>query len=530
MASEGIHLVNDEGVTVVYNKAASEFDGLLPEEVLGKHVLDVFPSLTHDSSTLLRVLRSGIPEIARQQTFSNYKGKKITTINSTHPIIVHGKVIGACEVSTDITRIKEMAERIADLGEELRSQEPAGKAGQVRAGERRLEFSPKLYTVDDIAGQSALMRDVRRRVMQVARTQSNVIVWGETGTGKELVVQSIHSASDRAGFAFVAQNCAALPEGLLEGLVFGTSKGGFTGARDRPGLLELASGGTLYLDEIDSMPLALQAKLLRVIQEQRVRRLGDVRERPVDVRIIGSTSIPPRQAVEQELLRPDLYFRLAVVEIGVPPLRKRQEDIPLLCSHFLYKHSSRAEAINISPEVMSAFLTYAWPGNVRELEHAVEGSLAFAKGNTIELEHIPSTVRGITAAAALFRTIAQESHEKAPGAPQPLPASHSAGKNGQIPHPSHFEVNAKPSGPESGRTDSPTQTGNLSTPGRGPVSHKDSIRSELRSHEKAAIEEALKQGGSVSQAARILGIPRQTLQYRMKILGIAAPGRSKVSK
>ena len=449
VASEGIHVVNEQGVTVVYNKAASEFDGLLPEEVLGKHVLDVFPSLTHDSSTLLRVLRSGVPEIAKQQTFTNYKGKKITTINSTYPITDGGEIIGACEISTDITRIKEMAERIADLSQELRSKEHGEGAGGPKA---RSKISRKLFTVNDIVGQSAVMREVRRQVVQVARTQSNVLVWGETGTGKELVVQSIHSASERAESAFVAQNCAALPEGLLEGLVFGTSKGGFTGAQDRPGLLELASGGTLYLDEIDSMPLGLQAKLLRVIQEKRVRRLGDVKERPVDVRIVGSTSVPPRQAVEQGLMRSDLYFRLSVVEIGLPPLRKRQEDIPLLCSHFLRKHG-KGKHINISPEVMSAFLTYDWPGNVRELEHAVEGSLAFLRGNTIELQHIPPTVRGITATTTLAR---------------------------------------------------------------------GSIRNQLKSHEKAAIEEALKQGGSVSHAARILGIPRQTLQYRMKIHGIKA--------
>ena len=408
IANEGIHLVNEDGVTVIYNKAASEFDGLSPNEVIGRHLLDVFPSLTHDSSTLLRVLRSGVPEIARQQTFSNYKGKKITTINSTHPIQVGGQIMGACEISTDITRIKEMAERITDLRKELRNKGQTSKLSSLKEKEQESVLSRKLYTVDDIIGESTVMRDVKRRVFQVARSRSNVVVWGETGTGKELIVQSIHSASDRAGFPFVPQNCAALPETLLESLVFGTSKGGFTGAQDRPGLLELASGGTLYLDEIDSMPLGLQAKLLRVIQEKRVRRLGDVRERPVDVRIIGSASVPPRHAVEHGILRADLYFRLAVVEIGLPPLRERREDIPLLCSHFLHKHSRRPGQVSISPQVMSAFLAYDWPGNVRELEHAIEGSLAFAKDNTIELDHIPWSVRGVTAATWTFKTRAMD--------------------------------------------------------------------------------------------------------------------------
>lgn len=484
IANEGIHLVNEDGVTVIYNKAASEFDGLSPDEVMGRHLLDVFPSLTHDSSTLLRVLRSGVPEIARQQTFSNYKGKKITTINSTHPIQDGGQIMGACEISTDITRIKEMAERITDLRKELRNK------GQ-DSREQESVLSRKLYTVDDIIGESTVMRDVKRRVFQVARSRSNVVVWGETGTGKELIVQSIHSASDRAGFPFVPQNCAALPETLLESLVFGTSKGGFTGAQDRPGLLELASGGTLYLDEIDSMPLGLQAKLLRVIQEKRVRRLGDVRERPVDVRIIGSASVPPRHAVEHGILRADLYFRLAVVEIGLPPLRERREDIPLLCSHFLQKHSRRPVQVSISPQVMSAFLAYDWPGNVRELEHAIEGSLAFAKDNSIELDHIPWSVRGVTAATWMFKTRASTGSKAS------------------------SEIESLGYGAHNENTD---------------ISKQESIRDQLRLRERRAVEEALKQAGSVSEAARILGMPRQTLQYRMKILGITRQNRRRRTK
>ncbi|MGI6626942.1 MAG: sigma-54 interaction domain-containing protein [Bacillota bacterium] len=495
VANEGIHLVNEDGVTVIYNKAASEFDGLAPDEVIGRHLLDVFPSLTHDSSTLLRVLRNGVPEIARQQTFSNYKGKKITTINSTHPILVDGKIMGACEISTDITRIKEMAERISDLRKELRTKHSKSNLSSVRAREQDSILSRKLYTVDDIIGESLLIRDVKRRIFQVARGNSNVIVWGETGTGKELLVQSIHSASDRADFPFVPQNCAALPETLLESLVFGTSKGGFTGAQDRPGLLELASGGTLYLDEIDSMPLGLQAKLLRVIQEKRVRRLGDVRERPVDVRIIGSASVPPRHAVEHGILRADLYFRLAVVEIGLPPLRERREDIPLLCSHFLGKHSKRPKQMAISPQVMSAFLSYDWPGNVRELEHAIEGSLAFARDNTIELKHIPPSVKGVTAATWMLKTRSLDSPALDLGL-----------------------------GPKTEYDKSVTGTENAA------VSDQASIRDELRMRERKAVEEALEHGGSISQAARILGIPRQTLQYRMKILDIAKPGGPRRSK
>lgn len=239
------------------------------------------------------------------------------------------------------------------------------------------------------------------------------------------------------------------------------------------------------------MPLGLQAKLLRVIQEKRVRRLGDVRERPVDVRIIGSASVPPRHAVEHGILRADLYFRLAVVEIGLPPLRERREDIPLLCSHFLQKHSRRPVQVSISPQVMSAFLAYDWPGNVRELEHAIEGSLAFAKDNSIELDHIPWSVRGVTAATWMFKTRASTGSKAS------------------------SEIESLGYGAHNENTD---------------ISKQESIRDQLRLRERRAVEEALKQAGSVSEAARILGMPRQTLQYRMKILGITRQNRRRRTK
>ncbi len=348
--SQGVHVVDRHGVTVIYNKAASEIDGLSEREVIGKDVLSVFPSLDRDTSTLLRVLRTGVPELQQQQTFTNYKGKKITTINSTYPIVSGGKVVGACEISSDVTGLKEMSERILDLGRELRGRRPAGGGGRA------------LYTLDDIVGESHVMREVKRTAAQVAQSDAGVMVWGETGTGKELLVQAIHSASPRANSPFVPQNCAAMPESLLEGLFFGTSRGSFTGATDRPGLMEIANGGTLYLDEIDSMPLGLQAKMLRAIQEKKVRRLGDTRERPVDVRFIASTSVQPAQAVKAGLLRADLYYRLSVVEIGLPRLRDRREDIPLLSDHFIHKRSKGHPSDGaqggkrLSPQVMAAFL------------------------------------------------------------------------------------------------------------------------------------------------------------------------------
>lgn len=462
--SQGIHVVDSRGVTVVYNRAASRLDGLSEGEVVGRRLLEVFPSLDEDSSTLLRVLKTGIAAPEKQQTFTNYKGKKITTLNFTQPVIVDGKVVGACEVSTDITRMKEMAEKIVDLQRELQDKGSRGPAPSVQG---RPDSSPRrLFTVDDIVGESLVMKDVKNRALRVAAGDASVLVWGETGTGKELLVQAIHSASARSRGPFVPQNSAALPESLLEGLVFGTARGGFTGSLDRPGLLELASGGTLYLDEIDSMPLGLQAKLLRVIQDKRVRRLGDTRERPVDVRVVASTSTRPSEAVKRGSLRPDLYYRVSVVEIGMPTLRDRREDIPLLCEHFLARHSRNGEVRTVSPQVMAAFLAYEWPGNVREMEHAIEGSLTFARGPVVEVDDLPQAVRGILATASMFRQDRSD-------APRRFPAS------------------------------------------------ARRLKDSLREQERDAIEAALREGGSLSGASRILGIPRQTLQYRMKVLRIA---------
>lgn len=502
--SQGVHVVDENGITVVYNLAASRLDGLAKEEVIGRSILEVFPSLDHDSSTLMKVLKSGVPELEQQQTFSNYKGKKITTVNSTHPIVIDGKLVGACEVSTDITRLKEMAEKILDLQRELREMGP--QAAQLSRRKPRYDSSTArargLFSVDDIVGESGAIKEVKRKVLMLADSDSNVMVWGETGTGKELLVQSIHTASARSSGPFVPQNCAALPESLLEGLVFGTAKGGFTGSTDRPGLLELASGGTLYLDEIDSMPLQLQAKLLRVIQDKRVRRLGDTRERPVDVRIVASISIPPREAVKSGHLRPDLFFRLSVIEMGLPPLRERREDIPLLCEHFLRKHSKKGGPSSVSPQAMSAFLTYEWPGNIRELEHAVEGSLAFAKGSAVDVSDLPPSVRGMIATASMFRHDTDHVAGKGPFASGVAPGA-ATGSLGLL---------------ESSATGGAAAP---QPPDKGAVRPSPNIKDDLRRREKALIEGALAGGKSVSEAARALGMARQTLQYRMKILGIS---------
>jgi len=459
---EGIHVVDSDGVTVLYNPQAGHSDGLTPEEVVGRHLLEVFPSLTPATSTLLKVLTEGQPIPNQEQTFTNYKGQRITTVNSTLPIYHEGRLVGAIEVSRDVTRVRELSERVVGLQAELLG----------RRGRRSTPASGAQYSLADLVGEHPAMVSLKEQARKAARSHSPVLVYGETGTGKELLVHAIHAASPRRDRPLVAQNCAALPEGLLESILFGTARGGFTGAEDRPGLFELADGGTLYLDEVNSMQPDLQAKLLRVLQDGRIRRVGETAERRVDVRVIASTNEEPAAAVAAGRLRRDLYYRINVVYLELPPLRERRSDIPLLTEHFLAAHGERLDVgrRRLSSSVERLFLEHAWPGNVRELEHALEAALQMATGAEITLADLPGHLRR----AAVERE------------------RHAAGEGDR-------------------------QT---ATVGSGPAE----LRRNLAYLERAAVQQALAESGwNLSRAARILGLPRQTLQYRIKVLGLQRP-------
>lgn len=231
--------------------------------------------------------------------------------------------------------------------------------------------------------------------LRAAEGDASVLIYGDTGTGKELFVHSIHNSSKRRNNPFIAQNCAALPAALLEGILFGTTKGGFTGAEDRPGLFELANGGTLFLDEINSMPLELQSKLLRVLQDGNIRRVGGTNTINVDIRIIAATNVPPEEAVERKQLRKDLFYRLNVVSFEIPALKDRKDDIPILVDHFIKKFNEKLNrnVKGISRAVLNLFLNYRWEGNVRELEHLIEGIMNIYDGEIIDLEHIPPKIK-----------------------------------------------------------------------------------------------------------------------------------------
>ena len=250
-------------------------------------------------------------------------------------------------------------------------------------------------TFGRLIGHSPGMRGIYQTIEQTAPTGASVLIWGESGTGKELVAQTIHQLSPRAAMPFVAINCAAIPETLLESEIFGHEKGAFTGAADRrQGCFELADRGTLFLDEIAEMTPATQVKLLRVLQERTFRRLGGRQEQHVDVRILAATNSNPSEAVQRGRLREDLYYRLNVVSIPIPPLRQRKEDLPLLVQAFLHEFTAKVNKpiAAVDQAAMRALEQYSWPGNVRELRNVIERATILATGEFIEPRHLPAAL------------------------------------------------------------------------------------------------------------------------------------------
>ena len=365
LVDEGIYIVDREGKGLFYNHTMADLEKVNVEDVLGKKFHEAFPDFNLDESTMFKALKKNESTVRQQQTYKNLYGKEVTTINSTLPVIVDGETVAAIEVAKDITDIRQMSDKLMELSGEG---SPARKDGIKR------------YSFDDLYGESENFLEVVNRARRAAGNDASVFIFGETGTGKELFAQSIHYAGPRKDKPFLAQNCAAIPEPLLEGMLFGTAKGGFTGAVDRAGLFEQANGGTLLLDEISAMPYDLQSKLLRVLQENYIRRVGGMKDIPVDVRIIATVNEPPEDLMAHGKLRKDLYYRLNVVNISIPPLRERARDIIVLAERFLEKHNKRfgKEIWMISDGAARKLRSYEYPGNVRELENIIEQAVSMA--------------------------------------------------------------------------------------------------------------------------------------------------------
>ena len=376
MLDEGVYIVDKEGYGIAYNSAMAKMEKVNIEDVLGKKFTEAFPDFAQGESTVYGALTSNESIIKQQQTYKNFYGKEITTVNSTIPVTVDGKVVAAIEVSRDITDFRQMSDKLLELRQNNLSDEKSGKEKKI-----------KRYTFDDICGENEAFTEAVEKAKKASSIDATVFIYGETGTGKELFSQSIHYGGKRADKPFLAQNCAAIPETLLEGILFGTAKGAFTGAVDRAGLFEQANGGTILLDEISAMPYDLQSKLLRVLQESYIRRVGGTKDIPVDVRIIATVNEPPEELIAKGALRKDLYYRLNVVNIRIPSLRERMDDIGLLCEKLIEKQNEKygKEVWMISDAAIQKLKEYDYPGNIRELENLLEQAISMA-----DREHVLS--------------------------------------------------------------------------------------------------------------------------------------------
>lgn len=444
---EGILMVNRQGEVVLYNNNCARTDGLKREDVLGRNLLDVFPSLTRDSSILYQVMRTGKPVLNVTQTFTNFKGHAINIVSSSYPIYDQGKLWGALEISLDIQLVWETSERMIELQAELGQHQKNSVNGH-KAG----------HGFYAIVTQDEIMEKTIAMGRRAARMECPLVVQGETGTGKELFVRAIHEESLRKDGPLISQNCAALPETLLEAALFGTTRGAFTGAQDRPGLFELADKGTLFLDEVISASVVFQAKLLRALEDMSIRRVGGARPINVDVRVVASLNMNPEEAMSKGLLREDFFYRIAVIYIELIPLRQRRCDIPLLAKHFL-----KPTGKELSPGAMRHLETHNWPGNVRELRNLLEGAAAVSEGSLIDTEHF--SILGNISYTGM--DIFSEPEDEKPG------------------------------------------------------EDNQSLQSMLNRYERRIIYKNLRnEGGNLSAAARVLGLPRQTLWSKAKRLGI----------
>lgn len=446
-----INIINDKGKFICFSKGAELLDGMKREDVIGKHVLEVYKFYDKNVSPALRVLKNGEPLKDYNIFYQNNHGIHIDAISSAYPIRDkdNQKIIGSMCIYRDKSDFILLSNRIKQLEAQLRQK----------------SNNATRFHITDIIGNSENLRECIQQAELVSKISVPVLIYGETGTGKEVFAQSIHNLSSRRNSPFIAVNCSAIPENLLESTLFGTVKGAFTGASNTKGLLESAENGTLFLDEINSMNLILQSKILRVLEDGTYRKVGSTEEIKTHVQIISAMNEDPQKAIAEGRIRSDLYYRLAVFTINLPPLRERREDIIPLALSFLSTESVSMgkKFYDFSEKVRKILTHYDWPGNVRELKHVI--------------------VRAALTAKSEDRIITEES------LPSPLKHYHSFKEKNEATY-----------------TFSPSLT---------------TLKQMTEEFERQVIEKTLKENHfNITKSAAALGMIRQGLQYKMKVLNI----------
>ena len=369
--NEGVFTVDHQWRITAFNRAAERITGVRRQDALGRRCSDVFrANICEERCALRRTLASGKPVMGATASIVAVDGSQIPIRISTALLRApDGEVTGGVETFQDLSRVEQL----------------------------RKELEAR-YTFEDIVGRSKALRSLFEILPQIAASASTVLIEGESGTGKELFARAIHQLSPRAKKRFVAVNCAALPDALLESELFGYKAGAFTDAKkDKPGRFALADGGTIFLDEIGDISAAMQVRLLRVLQERVVEPLGAIEPVKVNVRVVAATNKDLAQLVQEGKFREDLFYRIRVVHLRIPPLRERRADLPLLIDHLVnrFNRLQEREIAGVSPEVLARLMDHNYPGNVRELENIVEQAFVLCRGAMIEVEHLPVELRRI---------------------------------------------------------------------------------------------------------------------------------------
>ncbi|ABO49122.1 sigma54 specific transcriptional regulator, Fis family [Desulforamulus reducens MI-1] len=374
-------IVDATGKIIFVSKDFEKIDGYKISDILGKNVLDVYKLGKQNSVHVRSIAEKKVLKNTKLR-YTSASGQPVDLVMDIYPVFSGREVIGSFAISRDTSKIQALTDKVFQLQKALYNQL------------QRTNNNGTQFCFDDIIGSGEAMQSVINTAKKMACSESRIMILGETGTGKELFAQSIHNNSSRAKEPFIAVNCSAIPDTLLESILFGTNKGAFTGAEDKAGLFEEAKNGTLFLDELNSMSIVLQSKLLRALETNRIRRVGGNKEIPVNPRIISAMNIDPKEAIETEKLRSDFYYRLAVITLECPPLRNRKEDIITLSWFYINKYNKiLGRKINeISEEVIQILENYNWPGNVRELSHCIEHAMNIVDPTDTSLlvQHLPA--------------------------------------------------------------------------------------------------------------------------------------------
>lgn len=456
--SDGIVMSDCNGKIIIYNNAMEKLEDKRSVDMIGKYLWDAYEYEEQNTSEHRKVFDTGVPILNRYSAHAINNGVPKYVCYSTYPIIKDGEKIGVYSISKNETKLHTLLAETMELKRNFNNKD-------YKDGDRAYKSNGTTYKFSDLIGSSKEMTNLIKEAQSIAWLENNVLIVGNTGTGKEMFAQSIHNFGNRNEEPFIGINCSAIPENLLESILFGTIKGAFTGAVDSNGLFLEAKGGTLFLDELNSMPITMQTKLLRVIQERRVMPVGGDKTFPINCRIITAMNEEPSILIKNGKLREDLFYRIAGFNLYIPSLHARNKDIFDLSDFFIseFNLSMGKNILGLSKELKKIMAQYTWPGNVRELQHLIENMMVRVEDGAdyLRINNIPGYLREKIIGANSINAINED---------------------------------------------------------------KESLTETLNSVEKRIIKEALdKNGWNISKTSRELGIIRQSLLYRIKRLGIERP-------